>query len=92
MAKYDFHQAYVGPLGPHLNCLSQYTLTRRDEDRLRGESIHPRTRHYADEKSNTCKQPSAERRQRVAAAIAAHLERHPNDKQSEAHLAWLAAA
>lgn len=48
--KYDFYQQYPGPLGPHLNCLSDYTKTRKEEDRLRGDSIH---RHPDDKQSQT---------------------------------------
>jgi hypothetical protein len=34
---------------------------------------------------------SAAKRQRVIAGLTAHIDRHPNDKQSEAHLAWFTA-
>lgn len=82
MAKYDFHEAYKGPLGPHLNCLSRYTLTRNDADRLIGRSIRGAGK-------NTCKPRSVAAALRAAHAIEAHLLRHPHDKQSVAHLAKL---
>lgn len=40
-AKYDFKSSYRGSRGPHLNCLTKFTQTRREEDR-KGLSIHPR--------------------------------------------------
>lgn len=38
---------------------------------------------------NTCKPSTGIRQQRSAAALREHLARHPNDKQSETHLAAL---
>lgn len=91
--KYDFDRAYPGPLGAHLGQLSAYTRSRKDEDRLRGESIHPRNRSSTPnskrEKRNTCAAPKPETREKLRAALAAHVERHPHDKLSEGRLASL---
>lgn len=82
--QYNFYEAYPGPLGPHLNHLSFYTISRKDEDRLRGRSIRGGGK-------NTCKAPTGARRERAVTALREHLSRHPNDKQSETHLAKLTA-
>ena len=83
--KYDFIESYPGPHGPHLNCVSQYTMTRKDEDRLRGNGIHS----HGKPAKNTCGVSAGKRQARSIAALQQHLLRHPNDKQSETHLGAL---
>ena len=89
--KYDFHMAYPGPLGPHLNHLSDYTRSRREEDRLRGQSIHPRCwgPFTKREIRNTCAAPKAGTLEKLRAALTEHLERHPDDQRSADRLAAL---
>lgn len=55
----------------------------------RGEGIHPRVFWPDGVKKNTCKPKSKARLERVANAIAAHLENHPHDEMSAARLSNL---
>lgn len=53
-------------------------------------SIHPRNWQGGNrEKRNTSATPNAARIQKVIKSIQKHLERHPNDKASEAHIMLL---
>ena len=90
--KYDFYIEYVGPAGPHLNCLTEFTKTR-DETKRGGDSIHPRvdgarTRHP---KEDTRASPKASTKQRLIVALKGHVSRHPFDQQSVNRLARLSA-
>lgn len=82
MAKYDFFEQYPGPNGPHLSCLTMFTLTR-DESKRGGRGIHL----PGAKKSNTCQARGD--KQKAINGLRDHCARHPNDKQSETHLAWL---
>lgn len=79
---YNFFESYPGPLGPHLNCLSEYTRTRKEEDRLIGRAIRGAGK-------NTCKAPSGGSQRRAIVGLQEHLARHPNDRVAEARLAVL---
>lgn len=58
--RYDFKREYVGPNGPHLNCLTNFTRTR-DHEKRTGSSIHPRVVNgrTVHAKKNTAKPPKA---------------------------------
>lgn len=79
MADYDFHAEYQGPLGPHLNHVSRYTLTRKDEHRLIGRAIRGAGK-------NTSAASTGRRQARAIVGLQGHLTRHPRDMQSETHL------
>lgn len=58
------------------------------------QGIHPRVRNAraAFAKVNTSAKPNPAIKQRTIAAITEHLERHPRDGMSAAHLSKLKAA
>ncbi len=59
---------------------------------MRTQSIHPRIDGSArHERVSTFKAPSKERIERVAARMEKHLDEHPNDGPTKAHLSKLRA-
>ena len=82
-AKFNFHEAYKGPYGAHLNCLTSFSRTRSDADRM----LHNRPIHgFGPSRYVAPKKKSKARISRVIATLSKHCERHPNDMRSDGRL------
>lgn len=80
--KMNFHRDYVGPKGPHLSCLTQFTIDGKDAKS--NTSIHPRAFRHG-RKVDTSK--PAKRTTGPRAKAAKELDRRRRDR--EATVDWI---
>ncbi len=86
MAKFDFNAHYVGPMGPHLNCLTHYSRTREHREARYNASIHP---YFRKPGHSTMKKPKPATLLRAIEGTTLHAERHPKDAVAATRLANL---